>query len=167
MKYTAEDFAQAEFARAVGGLRAVRQNNVGSDEPWLYLTGNTIHRKSDEQMAHGGWTPVTTEQKSPSYVRLIASPQDLSSFAAANGLRPDWHEPDERGIGARIIGRHLDNAMGSTIRHEHSDWGGEFNVVLTRVKYDDEVSEWSQKDLAVVNLADLLSWAAQGGEVQR
>lgn len=168
MKHTAEDFARAEFARSANGKhKAMRREGVKTDEPWYYLTGNTIHRKDDEQMAHEGWTPVTTEQKGPSYVRLIAGPQDLSSFAAANDLRHDWHEPDERGIGARIIGKRLDNAMGSTARHEHADWGGEFNVVLTRVRYDDEVNEWSQKDLAVVNLVTLLSWAAEHGECQR
>lgn len=166
MKHTTQDFAQAEFARAVDGLRAVRRSDVRSDEPWFYLTGNTIHRKSDEQMARGAWTPVIEPQREPKEPELLRlqNPQALAGFATLYGLRHDWHEPDESNISARIIGKHLDNAMGSTTRHEHAEWGGEFNVVLTRM---DDTDREIQEDLAVVNLATLLSWAAQRGGAQR
>lgn len=89
-------------------------------------------------------------------LEAIQDAQALADFATAHGLRPDWHEPDERGIGARIVGTHLDNAMGSTTRHETEPWS-EFNVILT--KEDPATSE--PRDVAVVNLATLLSWATE------
>ena len=117
-------------------------------------------------MMEEGWELVQTVDPEPVAERM-RDPHDLTEFADKYGLREDWHEPDEKSISARIIGRHLDNAMGSTTRHEHADWGGEFNVVLTFVEYDEESNEHTSRDLAVVNLATLLSWAAQHGECQR
>lgn len=164
MKHTAQDFARAEFARHTDGRKAMRREGVSTDQPWLYLVGNAHHRRDDEQMADEGWEPVKTADPESALPARIASPQDLAEFASTHGLRHDWHEPDESNINARIIGTHLDNAMGSTTRFEHADWGGEFNVVLTRM---DETDRALQEDLAVVNLATLLSWAAQYGESQR
>ena len=166
MKHSAQDFAQAEFARHRDGRKAMRRVEVDTDRPWLYLVGPRHHRKSDQEMADKGWEPVQTVEKDVP-VPMIREPYDLEMFRKRHGLRDNWHEPDERGISARIIGRHLDNAMGSTTRHEHADWGGEFNVVLTSVEYDEESNEHTSRDLAVVNLATLLSWAAQYGEDQR
>lgn len=166
MKHTAQAFAQAEFARHRDGTKAMRREGVSTDQPWLYLVGNAHHRRSDQEMADGGgWEPVQTVDPEP-VVEQIRDPHDLEVFRERHNLRPDWHEPDEQGIGARIIGRHLDNAMGSTTRHEHAEWGGEFNVVLTFVEYNEESNEAPPRDLAVVNLATLLSWAAQYGKVQ-
>lgn len=82
----------------------------------------------------------------------------LAEFAAKHGLRHDWHEPDEGGVGARIIGTHLDNAQGAQAGRHVSDDGHdftEFNVILT-VEDDDCVP----RDAAVVNLASLLAIAA-------
>lgn len=166
MKHSARDFAQAEFARHTDGRKAMRRKDVTTDQPWLYLVGQAHHRRSDQEMADEGWELVqTVEGDVP--VPMIREPYDLMMFRDEHGLRVDWHEPDEKNISARIIGRHLDNAMGSTTRHEHADWGGEFNVVLTFVEYDEESNEHTSRDLAVVNLATLLSWAAQYGEAQR
>lgn len=82
----------------------------------------------------------------------------ISEFAQEHGLRPDWHEPDERGVGARIIGTHLDNAFGA-MAGRHVSFDGhdfsEFNVILT-VEDDEGVP----RDAAVVNLASLLAIAA-------
>lgn len=78
-------------------------------------------------------------------MRNIQNLADLARWANDHGLRPDWHEPDEQGVSARVVGDHLDNAMGSTIEHNV----GELNVVLTV----------NGKDDAVVNLATLLGWA--------
>ena len=83
----------------------------------------------------------------------------LAQFAAEHGLRPDWHEPDEQGVGARIIGTHLDNAFGAMAGRSISPFDGrefgEFNIVLT-VEDDEGVPQ----DAAVVNLASLLAIAA-------
>lgn len=83
----------------------------------------------------------------------------LAEFAREHSLRPDWHEPDEQGVGARVIGTHLDNAMGAnagrTVAPDGHDFT-EFNVVLT-VEDEDGVPQ----DAAVVNLATLLAVAAR------
>lgn len=164
MKHSARDFARAEFARHPQRFnKAMRREDVNTDQPWLYLVGNAFHRRSDAEMADEGWEPIQTTSD-PVPVPMIREPYDLMMFRNQHGVREDWHEPDNQNISARIIGRHLDNAMGSTTRHEHTDWGGEFNVVLTRM---DETDREIQEDLAVVNLATLLSWAAQYGEAQR
>lgn len=84
----------------------------------------------------------------------IKDKADLQRFAQENEVAPNWHEPDQSGVGARIIGAHFDNAMGSTTRHEGEDFG-EFNVVLT---VEDEQAR--SVDVAVVNLATLFSIAA-------
>lgn len=84
----------------------------------------------------------------------------VAEFAREHGLRPDWHEPDEQGVGARIIGTHLDNAFGAMAGRSVSPLDGrdfsEFNVILT-VEDDEGVP----RDAAVVNLASLLAIAAR------
>lgn len=82
----------------------------------------------------------------------------LKAFARDQGLSGDWHEPDECGVNARIIGTHLDNAMGSQAGRRVSEEGHdftEFNIVLT---LKDEGAE--PRDAGVINLATLLSLAA-------
>lgn len=82
---------------------------------------------------------------------------DLQAFAAVNGLRNDWHEPDEQGISARIVGGHLDNAMGAT-----AEDALEYNVILTKeIAFDHLDGDTVAVDIAVVNLATLLSWASE------
>jgi hypothetical protein len=84
----------------------------------------------------------------------IQTAEQMAKLAHDLRVRPDWHEPDEQGVNARIIGTHLDNAMGSTTRplpsDDPSNPHGEFNVVITR----------GGEDVAVINLASLLAWAA-------
>lgn len=91
---------------------------------------------------------MSTTSHAQTGLLMIQDAQALADFAEEHALREDWHEPDEQNIGARIIGTHLDNAMGSTTGFEHVEHG-EFNVILT---VDGE-------DTAVVNLATLLSFA--------
>lgn len=93
----------------------------------------------------------------------IDNHEDLRAFAANNRLRPDWHEPDEVGINARIVGDHLDNAFGSKVepictRSDGSEMA-EFNVVLVRETLGVD-NEEVKEDIAVVNLATLLAIAA-------
>ena len=89
---------------------------------------------------------------------LAADGRLLSEFAQEHGLRPDWHEPGNSGVGARVIGTHLDNAFGA-MAGRHVSFDGhdfsEFNVILT-VEDDEGVP----RDAAVVNLASLLAIAA-------
>jgi hypothetical protein len=76
---------------------------------------------------------------------------DMARLAHDLRVRPDWHEPDEQGVDARIIGHSLDNAMGSTVREiGENNEAGEFNVIITR----------EGVDVAVINLANLLAWAS-------
>lgn len=84
----------------------------------------------------------------------------LEAFRVDYGLRPDWHEPDESGITAYVIGSHLDNASGATVEHNY----GELNVVLAREAegMDTSFERSTFLPVAVVNLATLLSWATDG-----
>lgn len=97
-------------------------------------------------------------------MKRINSAKELNELAKELRVRPDWHEPDEQEVNARIIGSHLDNAMGAdpdadekvdvshypdgSVRTLH--WG-EYNVVITK----------KGKDVAVVNLAELLAWGSR------
>lgn len=83
-------------------------------------------------------------------IRELRTKEDLQDFAREYKVPGDWHEPDNSGINARLIGTHLDNAMGDTVKLEHETYG-EYNVVLT---YEDE-------DVAVINLANLFRYATQ------
>ena len=66
-----------------------------------------------------------------------------------DGCREDMHEPDEQNIEARVVGDHLDNAMGTDIRSEAIEQGyQEFVVVLKR----------NNKTLKI-NLANLIALA--------
>lgn len=92
-------------------------------------------------------------------MKRINNAKELNELAKELRVRPDWHEPDEQEVNARIIGSHLDNAMGAdpdadddpdgSVRTRH--WG-EYNVVITK----------KGKDVAVVNLAELLAWGCRG-----
>lgn len=85
--------------------------------------------------------------------------QRIADFAQEHGLNPGWHEPDNSGVGARVIGNHLDNAFGAqagrSVSHDGQDFT-EFNVVLTV-----EDSKGVPQDAAVINLASLLAIAAR------
>lgn len=83
-------------------------------------------------------------------ITQINTRADLVAVAQSLSVRADWHEPDEQGVSARIIGDHLDNAMGSRT----VDNVGEFNVIITREDDDEQ-----PQDVAVVNLATLLAFA--------
>jgi hypothetical protein len=103
----------------------------------------------------------------------IDSREELAEFAKRHGLRANWHEPDEQGVSARVVGTNLDNAFGS---HGHDFdnamytgaepsstfsnlfTGHELRVVLEVEGYDD--GEAFTEEKAVINLASLLAWAA-------
>lgn len=92
----------------------------------------------------------------------INSPVELEDFRRAYGLRPDWHEPDNNGVTAYVVGDHLDNAMGPTVERGF----GELNVVLASEQSSGTSFEHATfLPIAVVNLATLLSWATDRGQV--
>lgn len=68
---------------------------------------------------------------------------DVNFFkaAVAAGVRHDWHEPDEEGLTATVVGKHFDNA----------GCGDEQHVIL---KKDD-------KEIGRVNLATLCALATE------
>jgi hypothetical protein len=68
--------------------------------------------------------------------------------------RYDMHEPDEQGVKARVIGDHLDNAMGNHIIDDLLIRGShEFVVVIER-------EDW-KPHITLFNLADLIALARQ------
>lgn len=79
--------------------------------------------------------------------RRINSRRELADLAAELGVRPDWHEPDEQDVTARVVGASFDNAGG---RLPRGDDRGEMHVILSR----------EGREVAAVNLATLLAWAA-------
>lgn len=70
--------------------------------------------------------------------------------------REDMHEPDEQGISARVIGDHLDNAMGNTINYTKVGILGEGS--LTHQEYI-VVLDSKDKGSLLINLADLIALA--------
>lgn len=89
----------------------------------------------------------TNREKEEQNVEKINSRAQMASLAQDLGVRVDWHEPDEQGVSARVVGNHLDNAMGSEAGHLNC---GEYNVVISK----------DGQDVAVVNLATLLALAS-------
>lgn len=77
-------------------------------------------------------------------MQLINTRSEFTALAAELGVRPDWHEPDEQEVSARVEGDRLDNATGA------SGACGELRVVITR----------DGEPVAAVNLASLCAWAS-------
>lgn len=69
------------------------------------------------------------------------------------GCRPDMHEPDEQGLSARVIGDHLDNAMGERIDPYLIFSGAQELVVLLERSTDEGVKT------EAFNLATLIALA--------
>lgn len=98
--------------------------------------------------------------------RPIRTRDELVALAAELGVRPDWHEPDEQEVTARVEGTELDfdNAMGP------GDWYGQFwtneepraelHVILCRKEIEHGIARRGP-DIATVNLATLFAWATQ------
>jgi hypothetical protein len=90
-------------------------------------------------------------------VKRIDSRQELAELARWLRLRPDWHDPDEQEVDAVVLGRSFDNA----------GFWGEDNVdsQYTGVGKDSEemyvIIRKDRTPVAEVNLATLLSWAAE------
>lgn len=76
----------------------------------------------------------------------VQSAKHLKHLAKEYGVRSDWHEPDEQGLRAFIIGNHLDNA----------GCGPEYQIILVK----------DGKASVRINLATLLAFACGYKEVR-
>jgi hypothetical protein len=87
---------------------------------------------------------------------LADSARNLTGFAGRIRPRPDWHEPDEQGITAKVDGKTFDNAFGDSGEH----WGkdGEFSekILILKVNGEEELR---------INLATLCALATFGSRV--
>jgi hypothetical protein len=81
-------------------------------------------------------------------MKRITDRADLVKLAVTAGVRPDWHEPDEQGITARVEGKSFDNA-GFWPDESTPPEILEHHVILSQ----------DGRDVAAVNLADLFAWA--------
>lgn len=95
-------------------------------------------------------------------MRRINTPEQLKGLARELGMRPDWHEPDEREVTARTYGTSFDNAgmwpMEEAFRYSNPDERSvEMYVVLYRQVENSNPGH--PVTVACVNLADLFAWA--------
>jgi hypothetical protein len=87
-------------------------------------------------------------------MKNIHSKKVLIKLAKQLGVRPDWHEPDEEGVDAKVFGNNFDNAGFWPKGSGAKNFDGK-EVVLEKhvVIYKDK------KPVAAINLATLLSFA--------
>ena len=79
----------------------------------------------------------------------IRSARDLAAFADGEGLRPDWHEPDEQEVTACARGHRLDRSPEGLM------------LELCRAVWDEAASDYLPGEaLAEVFLVDLLDWGS-------
>jgi len=74
-------------------------------------------------------------------IKRIQTKKELRDFQIKYRVRKNWHEPNEQGINARVVGKFFDNAGMSN----------ELTVILIKGK----------KELAEVNLAMLFAWSTK------
>lgn len=99
-------------------------------------------------------------------MQRITTATELAGFGGKHRLRPDWHEPDEQDISARVAGVSFDNAgtWPADLIIEPDSPALELHVIFSRTEWpDDAIRPRVVEDLACVNLADLCAWAAQSG----
>jgi hypothetical protein len=102
-------------------------------------------------------------------MQIIHTREQLRELARDLGVRSNWHEPDEQGLTARLDGMSFDNAgfwpTAEALRSGHLTVRSvEQHIVITRADPDDGCNECGQgegTDVAAINLATLLSWAAE------
>jgi len=137
---------------AQGAVELVVKVLAGFHESSLY----------EDYKAHDGFTDAEYGTAMIELERAIERPAMIRQAESADRLgkltedafdrlatetRYDWHEPDEQGIRAVVIGRTLDNAYGDSALDGDR---GEFNVVLFQ----------HGEPVTVRNLATLLAEAA-------
>jgi len=84
-------------------------------------------------------------------MKRITDRAELVELANLLGVRPDWHEPDEQGITARVEGRSFDNA---------GFWPDDSHFRAPEIIEHHVILSQNGRDVAAVNLATLFAWAA-------
>jgi len=84
---------------------------------------------------------------------IIINHDQLVELARALGVRPDWHEPDEQNVTARVEGNSFDNAgfWPTYALPFTAPESIEQHVIISKEGHD----------VAIVNLATLLAWASE------
>jgi hypothetical protein len=97
-------------------------------------------------------------------VKRITTRAGLRELARELEVRPDWHEPSEQNLTARVYGTSFDNAMPA------GEWYGpgldgvpqaEMYVVLYRLPSFADYSGTEPQPVAAINLATLFAWACE------
>lgn len=97
-------------------------------------------------------------------MKRIVERDQLRQLAQELGVRPDWHEPDEQDVGAKVYGTHLDCAGFWAYRTDQSPHPDieELHVILWRTRYDEKTGRREDVEpIAAINLATLLAWASE------
>jgi hypothetical protein len=80
---------------------------------------------------------------------------ELQALARELGVRKDWHEPDEQGVTARVLGDDFDNAgFWGTYKDELVTYGEGKQELWVEISKDG-------KPVAEINLATLLAIASE------
>ena len=92
-------------------------------------------------------------------MKRIRAQHELVELAAELGVRSDWHEPDDRGVTARVESSNFNNAgfWPAENRPFSAPEIIELHVIISR----------NDEDVAAVNLATLLAWASAPVAVPR
>jgi len=92
-------------------------------------------------------------------MKRIRAQHELVELAAELGVRSDWHEPNDRGVTARVEGSNFNNAgfWPAENRPFSAPEIIELHVIISR----------NGEDVAATNLATLLAWASAPGEASR
>lgn len=95
-------------------------------------------------------------------MKRITERAEFVAWSREQGMRDDWHEPDEQEITARVEGTSMDfdNAgfwPGSFGTRQRT----ELHVIFSRAVADRSGNQRRGEDLACVNLATLCAWATE------
>jgi hypothetical protein len=93
-------------------------------------------------------------------IKRIITRAELVELARELKMRPDWHEPDEQEVTAKVRGGSFDNA-GSWGEGDFLAWTGMYGA---RPRLEESLELWvilyqDGQPVAEVNLATLFAWA--------
>ena len=92
-------------------------------------------------------------------IKHITDREEFQALARGFGVRPDWHEPDEQMVTARVYGESFDNA-GFPVS---DDWQELINKGEMTVVFYNTIDR-IHTPVAMVLLANLCAWASQEKE---
>ena len=91
-------------------------------------------------------------------IKRINTQDDLVALANELGVRPDWHEPDERGVSALVDGHGFDNAGFWGTGGATGDFPAAYKEMCVILMVQDTEGV-GPRPVAEVNLAMLFAWA--------